>query len=240
MANAVTAAQTLPDLAASLAQRRARLLRDAGAGESVESLSELYDRAWRRASVSCNNEAEEAQAVGSWQAPLAAPAAQAAQAVRRVELRDVSVGTSDHSGPESPRGLDAARSAAMQRFLSEHLDKAKEQQHLIEKRLSARNLKRGEASHSRTSSSRSSSRSSSSSGGDDSHDSGSAYSLARPWDGVALPVAGLRDLRAQRDVDDDPLMVECVTCGRWVVAKSQRGGIAVGYCCHNVLVSRVD
>ena len=40
--------------------------------------------------------------------------------------------------------------------------------------------------------------------------------------------------------DSDPFMVECVECGTWVEASLHKDNIEVGYCCGNVLVSRID
>lgn len=39
---------------------------------------------------------------------------------------------------------------------------------------------------------------------------------------------------------EDPLMVECLDCCQWVVATTTKGNLAVGYCCRNVLVSRIS
>mmetsp|Transcript_3594 Transcript_3594/g.6891 ORF Transcript_3594/g.6891 Transcript_3594/m.6891 type:complete len:241 (+) Transcript_3594:2873-3595(+) len=39
--------------------------------------------------------------------------------------------------------------------------------------------------------------------------------------------------------EDDPLMIECVECGGWVAASTQKHNIAIGYCCSNVLVSEI-
>jgi hypothetical protein len=51
----------------------------------------------------------------------------------------------------------------------------------------------------------------------------------------------VRDSSGEAATDlEDPLMVECVECGRWVVAAEHKNNLAVGYCCESVLVSRID
>jgi len=39
--------------------------------------------------------------------------------------------------------------------------------------------------------------------------------------------------------EDDPLMVECVECRKWVVASTHKNNLAIGYCCSNILVSKI-